>query len=44
VKFAREVKEPRVEPREVIRRKDAKSLATETVAMSEDEFRDAFKA
>ena len=43
VKFAREVKEPRFEARAVIAGKDAATLATEILAMSEDEFRAAFK-
>jgi epoxyqueuosine reductase QueG len=43
VKFAREVKDPRFEAREVIGSKDAKSLAGEILAMSEDDFRIAFK-
>ncbi len=43
VKFAREVKEPRFEAREVIGGKNAKTLAAEILAMSEEEFRAAFK-
>ena len=43
VKFAREVKEPSFQPRAVIAEKDARSLATELLAMSEDDFRAAFK-
>jgi epoxyqueuosine reductase len=43
VKFAREVKEPRFEARDVIGKKDAKTLAREILPMSEDEFRTAFK-
>ncbi len=43
VKFAREVKEPRFEARAAIAGKDAKKLATEILAMGEDEFRSAFK-
>ncbi len=43
MKFAREVKESRFEARAVIAGKDAKTLATEILAMSEDEFRAAFK-
>ncbi len=43
VKFAREVKEPRFEARAVIGEKDASTLATDILAMSEDEFRAAFK-
>jgi len=42
VKFAREVTEPRFAPRPVIAGKDARTLATEILAMSEDEFRGAF--
>ncbi len=42
VKFAREVKESSFQPRAVIARKDARTLATEILAMSEDEFRAAF--
>jgi epoxyqueuosine reductase len=43
VKFAREVKEPRFEARAVVAGKDAETLAVEILAMSEDEFRVAFK-
>ncbi len=43
MKFAREVKEPRFEARAVIGEKDASTLATDILAMSEDEFRAAFK-
>jgi len=43
VKFAREVVEPRFQPRAVIGNKDAKTLAGEILAMSEEEFRSAFK-
>jgi len=43
VKFAREVREPSFQPRAVIAGKDASTLATEILAMSEDEFRAAFK-
>ena len=43
MKFAREVKEPSFQPRAVIAGKDARTLATEILAMSEDEFRAAFK-
>jgi epoxyqueuosine reductase len=43
VKFAREVEEPRFEARAVIAGKDARTLATEILAMSEEEFRIAFK-
>jgi len=42
-KFAREVNEPAFEARAVIAGKDARTLATELLAMSEDEFRAAFK-
>ena len=43
MKFARDVVEPRFRPRAVIATKDAKTLATDILAMSEDEFRTAFK-
>jgi epoxyqueuosine reductase len=43
MKFAQEVKEPRFEARAAIAGKDAKTLATEILAMSEDEFRVAFR-
>lgn len=43
MKFARGVKEPRFEARAGIAGMDAKTLATEILAMSEDEFRSAFK-
>jgi epoxyqueuosine reductase len=43
VKFAREVREAGFEARTVIGEKDARTLATEILAMSEDEFRAAFK-
>jgi epoxyqueuosine reductase len=43
VKFAQPVKEPRFEAREVIGDRDAQTLATKILAMSEDEFRVAFK-
>jgi len=43
VKFAQEVKEPRFEARQAIAGKDAKTLAADILAMSEDEFRAAFK-
>ena len=43
MKFAREVKEPAFEARAVIAGKDAKTLAAEFLAMSEDEFRAAFR-
>lgn len=43
VKFARAVQEPRFEARAVVARKDAQALAAEILAMSEDEFRAAFK-
>ncbi len=42
-KFTREVKEPRFEARAVIGSKDARILAAEILAMSEEEFRAAFK-
>jgi len=43
VKFAREVKEPSFQPRAAIAGKDARTLAAEILAMSEDAFRAAFK-
>jgi epoxyqueuosine reductase len=43
VKFARAVKEPWFEARTAIAGKDAKTLATDILAMSDDEFRAAFK-
>ncbi len=43
VKFAREVKEPAFEPRAVIGAKDARTLAREILAMSEDDFRASFR-
>ncbi|HUX34393.1 MAG TPA: tRNA epoxyqueuosine(34) reductase QueG [Gemmatimonadaceae bacterium] len=43
VKFAREGKEPSFQPRAAIAGKDARTLATEILAMGEDEFRAAFK-
>ena len=43
VKFARELKEPRFEARAAIAGRDAKTLAGDILAMSEDEFRSAFK-
>ena len=43
MKFAREVQEPHFEPRPAIANRDAKTLATEILAMSEDQFRVAFK-
>ena len=43
VKFAREVKEPSFEARAVIAGKDAKTLAADILAMSDDDFRVAFK-
>jgi epoxyqueuosine reductase len=43
VKFAREVKEPSFQPRAAIADKDARTLAAAILAMSEDEFRAAFK-
>jgi len=43
VKFAREVKEPSFQPRPAIAGKNANTLATELLAMSEDAFRTAFK-
>jgi epoxyqueuosine reductase len=42
-KFAHPVKEARFQARDVIGQKDAKTLATEILAMSEDDFRAAFK-
>lgn len=43
MKFAREVREPSFQPRAVIAGKDARTLASEILAMSEEEFRAAFK-
>jgi len=43
VKFAREVEEPSFDPRAAIAGKDARTLAAEILAMTEDEFRAAFK-
>jgi epoxyqueuosine reductase len=43
VKFAREVREPSFQPRAVIAGKDARTLASGILAMSEEEFRAAFK-
>jgi epoxyqueuosine reductase len=43
VKLAPEVEEPRFEARSAIAKKDASALATDILAMSEDEFRAAFK-
>jgi epoxyqueuosine reductase len=43
VKFARPGKEPRFAAREVISDKDATTLATEILAMSDDRYRAAFK-
>ena len=43
VKFARDVKEPRFEARAAIAGKDAPTLACDLLAMSEDDFRAAFK-
>ncbi len=43
VKFAREIVEPRFQPRTVIGQEDAEALAAEILAMNEDEFRTAFK-
>ncbi len=43
VTFAREVKEPSFQPRAAIAGKAARTLAREILAMSEDEFRSAFK-
>ena len=42
-KFAQPVKEPMFEARAAIAGKDARTLAAEILAMSEDEFRSAFK-
>jgi len=44
VKFAREVKEPSFQPRAAIAGKDARTLAAEILAMSDDEFRAAFRS
>jgi epoxyqueuosine reductase len=43
VKFAREVREPAFAPRPFIGTKDARTLATDILAMSEDEYRGAFR-
>ena len=43
VSFARELKVPEFAPREAIARKDARTLGKEILAMSEEEFRIAFK-
>lgn len=43
VKFAREATEPSFAPRAEIGHKDANALAAEVLAMSDDEFRAAFK-
>jgi epoxyqueuosine reductase len=43
VKFAREVKEPAFEPREAVGTKDARTLAREILATSDDALRAAFK-
>ncbi|MGH7670110.1 MAG: tRNA epoxyqueuosine(34) reductase QueG [Gemmatimonadaceae bacterium] len=43
IRFAREVGEPRFEARAVIAGKGARALAADILAMSEDEFRVAFK-
>jgi epoxyqueuosine reductase QueG len=40
---AREVREPSFQPRAAIAGKDARTLAHDILAMSEDEFRAAFK-
>jgi epoxyqueuosine reductase len=43
VKFAREVDEPAFEPRPVVAKKNASTLARELLEMSDEEFRVAFK-
>ena len=43
VKFAREVAEPTFQPRAVLADKDARSLAEDLIAMSQEEFSVAFK-
>ena len=43
MKFAREIAEPRFQPRAAIVDKEAKTLAADILAMSEDEFRAAFR-
>jgi epoxyqueuosine reductase len=43
VKFARELREPAFQPREVLRGKDALSLARELAEIGEEEFRIAFR-
>ena len=43
VKFAQELKEPAFAPREVLAGKDARTLARELLAMTQEEFSVAFK-
>ena len=43
VKFAQELKEPAFAPREVLAQKDARQLARELLAMTQEEFSAAFK-
>jgi epoxyqueuosine reductase len=43
VKFAQELKEPAFKPREFLANKDAKMLAADLLAMSQDEFSAAIK-
>jgi epoxyqueuosine reductase len=43
VKFSRDAREPAFAPREAIAGKDARTLAEDILAMSDEEFRDAFR-
>jgi epoxyqueuosine reductase len=43
IKFAQELKEPAFAPREVLAGKDARTLARELLAMTQEEFSAAFK-
>jgi epoxyqueuosine reductase len=43
VRFSKELKEPSFAPREVIAGKDARTLARDILAMSDEDFRTAFK-
>jgi epoxyqueuosine reductase len=43
IKFAQELKEPAFKPREFIANKDAKTLARDVLAMSQEEFSAAFR-
>src|SRR5437764_13253907 len=42
IRFSRELKEPAFAPREAIAGKDARTLAREMLAMSDEDFRTAF--